>query len=239
MAGRPSGGHADLVLGGDCARVELRYCTLDPGGVDAMGAALPPVELVITGNIDELVIEHSIVPAIRLQGALAGVDQITIRDSIVDARLTGGIVAPRCNATLARCTLIGAAIGATCLDVEKLDATDTLISDVADVTDLQSGCFRFSLARGPLSRVPFTIRIGDGESAICNSCSHHAASSTPTTPPLSPRAGRRAARCIRTGFRNRRLQRQHRPDDAWPACAQVCEECVPFGRLRPDLMAGN
>lgn len=152
IGARPAG---HLRLGGDYRRVTLRYCTLDPGGVDAMGGVLPPCELVVTGNIDELVIERSILPSLRLQGANASIDRLVISDSIVDASQPGsvGIVAPRSIVTLSRCTVMGPAIDALCLDVEKLDASDTLIAARADVTDLQSGCFRFS-ARGPGSRVP-------------------------------------------------------------------------------------
>jgi hypothetical protein len=144
-----------LRLAGDYARVILRYCTLDPGGPDAMGAALPPCGLTIAATIDELLIERCILPSIRLAGAGAGVDKITISDSIIDATQAGsvGIVAPRANVAMSRCTIIGPDIAALCLDVEKLDATDTLVAARADVTDLQAGCFRFS-ARGPGSRVP-------------------------------------------------------------------------------------
>lgn len=144
-----------VLLGGNYRRVTLRYCTLDPGGVDAMGVVLPPCELVVTGNIDELVIERSILSSLRMQGANASVDKIIISDSIVDASQVGsvGIVAPRSHVTMSRCTVLGPTINTLCLDVEKLDATDTLIAARADVTDLQSGCFRFS-ARGPGSRVP-------------------------------------------------------------------------------------
>jgi hypothetical protein len=152
IGGQPAG---SLRVDGDFSRVSLRYCTLDPGGLDAMGGVLPPCELVIGGTIDELVIEHCILPGIRLQGANAGIDRIRISDSIVDASRPGsaGVIAPRSSVAMARCTLLAGDIDALCLHVEKLDATDTMIAGQADVTDLQSGCFRFS-ARGPLSRVP-------------------------------------------------------------------------------------
>jgi hypothetical protein len=152
IGARPAG---TLRIAGDFARVTLRYCTLDPGGVDAAGAALPACVLVVAGSVDELVIERCILPGIRLDGANAGVDLISISDSVVDASQSGsgGIVAPRSTVHMARCTVIGPAIDALCLDVERLDATDTLVAARADVTDLQSGCFRFS-ARGPGSRVP-------------------------------------------------------------------------------------
>jgi hypothetical protein len=152
IGARPAGA---LRLGGDYRRVTIRYCTLDPGGVDAMGGLLPPCELVVAGTIDDLVVERCILPGVRLQGANASIDRITISDSIIDASRPGsvGIAAPRSNATMSRCTVIGPAIDQLRLDVEKLDASDTLIAARADVTDLQSGCFRFS-ARGPGSRVP-------------------------------------------------------------------------------------
>jgi hypothetical protein len=146
---------AQLRIGGDFRRVTLRCCTLDPGGADAMGVPLPPCELVVTGTIDELVVERCILPGIRLQGANAGIDRITVSDSILDASQPGssGLVAPRSHVQMARCTVIGPEIDALRLDVERLDATDTLVAARADVTDLQGGCFRFS-ARGPGSRVP-------------------------------------------------------------------------------------
>jgi hypothetical protein len=152
IGAQPAG---SLRINGDYRRVTLRYCTLDPGGLDAMGGVLPPCELVVGGTIDELVIERCILPSVRLQGANAGIDHIAISDSIVDASRPGavGLIAPRSSVTMARCTVIGSAIGALALHVEKLDATDTLVAAQADVTDLQSGCFRFG-ARGPLSRVP-------------------------------------------------------------------------------------
>lgn len=152
IGARPAG---TLKLAGSYQRVTLRYCTLDPGGVDAAGVVLPPCELLVTGTIDELVIERCILPGIRLQGAGAAIEQVTISDSIVDASQpgAGGIALPRAALSMARCTVIGPAIDALRLDVEKLDATDTLIAARADVTDLQHGCFRFS-ARGTGSRVP-------------------------------------------------------------------------------------
>lgn len=142
-------------IAGDFKRVVIRYCTFDPGGLDAMGALIPACPLIVTGTIDELLIERCILPGLQVQGANAGIDHITIADSIIDATQAGsaGIAAPRSEVAMSRCTIVAASLGALCLDVEKLDATDTLIAGRADVTDLQSGCFRFS-ARGVGSRVP-------------------------------------------------------------------------------------
>ncbi|GEN98739.1 hypothetical protein NSE01_05720 [Novosphingobium sediminis] len=144
-----------LQIEGSFAKVTLRYCTLDPGGTDGAGGVIPPCGLVITGSVDELVIENCILPGLTLSGAGASLDRLVVRGSIIDAAKTGatGIIAPRTAATMTNCTVIGSAIDGLALDVEKLDASDTLVAARADVTDLQSGCFRFS-ARGPGSRVP-------------------------------------------------------------------------------------
>jgi hypothetical protein len=149
---RPAG---NLVIGGDYATVTLRHCTLDPGGLDAVGGLLPPCELVVTGTIDTLIIDRCILPSLRLQGAGAGIDRITITDSIIDASRPGsvGIIVPRAHLTMARSTVLAPAIGQLVLHVERINATDTLVAGLADVTDQQSGCFRFS-ARGIGSRVP-------------------------------------------------------------------------------------
>jgi hypothetical protein len=152
VGARPVG---DIVLEGNFERVHLRDCTLDPGGIDAAGAILPVVELVITGFVEELVVERCIVGNIRLRGAAASVERMRLVDSIVHARLanTVAIALPRTALTMLRSTVIGPAIGALTVDVERLDASDSLIAGRVDATDTQNGCFRFS-ARGPGSRVP-------------------------------------------------------------------------------------
>lgn len=148
-----------LRLGGDYARVTLRYCTLDPGGLDADGATLLPCGLVVEGTIDQLVIEKCILPGIILDGASPNIDTIAIRDSIVDAQQAGssGIVVVRAHMTMERCTVIAKDIASLCLHVERIDATDSLVAGQVDITDLQAGCFRFSV-RGPSSRVPHPYR---------------------------------------------------------------------------------
>jgi hypothetical protein len=216
-------------LEGDYAKVTLRYCTLDPGGLDAMGGVLPPCELVVGGTVDELVIERCVLPGIRLQGANAGIDRITISDSIVDASQPGslGLIAPRSNVRMARCTVIGSDIAVLCLHVEKLDATDTLIAGQADVSDLQSGCFRFS-ARGPLSRVPHPY-----ESTLVDDLQRLFASrrfGDPEYATLSPRAPQKL------------LSGSEQGSEIGAFCAEIgpvklqslrtkVEEFMPFGRL--------
>ena len=145
----------DLVLDGNFERVVLRFCSLDPGGVDAANDTLAPVALVVTGFVEEMRIERCMLSTIRLQGAGASIERLIIEDSIVHARapFATAIAAPRTHLTIRRSTVIGPAIDTLTVDVERLDASDTLIAGRVDVTDTQNGCFRFS-ARGPGSRVP-------------------------------------------------------------------------------------
>lgn len=152
IGGRPYG---NVWLFGDYEEVRLRHVTLDPGGTDANGQALSPCELVVHGVVEHLVIEHSVLCTVRLQGTGANLQRITLADCIVDASQPGmrGIAAPRAELRMDRCTVIGNTLHSLALDVERLQATDSLIAARADVTDVQSGCFRFG-AHGPLSRLP-------------------------------------------------------------------------------------
>jgi hypothetical protein len=152
VGARPVG---DVVLAGNFERVRLRCCTLDPGGTDAAGATLPVVELVVTGFVEELVVDRCMLGNIRLSGANASIERMVLVDSIVHARLpnTVALALPRTTLTMTRSTVIGPAIDALTVDVERIDATDSLIAGRVDATDTQSGCFRFS-ARGQGSRVP-------------------------------------------------------------------------------------
>jgi hypothetical protein len=143
---------ASVILRGAWSKVVLRHTTLDPGGVDCDGGALPPVRLWIEGQIDELRIERSITAAIATRNA-GLVDRILVTDSILDGTLSGGTAlatTPVC-VDLARVTVLGK------LDVERLYATDTLVTGAVDVTDTQHGCFRFSAAP-PGSRLPHPYR---------------------------------------------------------------------------------
>lgn len=144
---------AALVLAGTWHRVELRGVTLDPGGVDVDGATLHPVTIRVEGQLDELVIDHSIVAAVTTAGA-GVIDALTVRDAIVDAQqVAGGVAIALTPGTvdLARVTVLGA------VDVERLEATEALITGLVDVTDTQAGCFRFSAAPAG-SRLPHPFR---------------------------------------------------------------------------------
>jgi hypothetical protein len=145
-------GGFSIVLRGDWSRVTIRHSTLDSGGVDVDGAAIQPVRLTVEGTIDELVIDRSIVSAIGVTaGAL--VDEIAITDSIVDATVAGNpaIAFSPGRLVLRRVTILGS------IDVERLDASEALITGNVDVTDTQDGCFRFSAAP-PGSRLPHPYR---------------------------------------------------------------------------------
>src|SRR4030095_1812820 len=98
IGARPAGA---LVLEGNYERVTLRHCTLDPGGVDAAGIALPAVELVVRGFVEELVIQRCMLANIRLDGALASIERLIIEDSILHARGAGvaAIAVPRAHLT--------------------------------------------------------------------------------------------------------------------------------------------
>ena len=139
---------ATLVIAGTFASVTIRHATLDPGGPDAQDKALAPLVLEIDGAVEQLVIDHAIVGPIRL-GAKGIVKSLTIQDSIVqavDATVTA-IDLPATNATILRTTVFGA------VALDRLYASEALITALATVTDTQDGCFRFSAA-APGSRVP-------------------------------------------------------------------------------------
>ena len=150
---------AAIVLRGAWHSVTFRCCTLDPGGVDVDGATLDAVQIRVEGQVDELRIIGSIVPRISVRPQNAGdppgvIDQISIEDSILDATNCAPDIALELtpgNVRLRRVTVLGR------VDVERLDASEALITGDVDVTDLQAGCFRFSSAPAG-SRVPHPYR---------------------------------------------------------------------------------
>lgn len=141
-----------LVLQGNWARVTIRHSTLDPGGVDTDGNPIEPVRLTIEGAVDELVIDRSIVAPIAPAGS-GLVDLVTATDSILHSTIAGvpALALAQGAAVLRRTTALGA------VDVERLDASEALITGPVDVTDTQHGCFRFSAAPAG-SRLPHPYR---------------------------------------------------------------------------------
>ena len=142
-----AGGAFAVIVRGDYERVVVSHSTLDPGGTDAQGNPLRAVALVVEGNVEELLVENSILSSILVRaGGL--LETLKVRDSILHA--PPGALAlplPATYVELERVTVFGG------LDVNRLYATEALISGPADVTNTQDGCFRFSAAP-PGSRVP-------------------------------------------------------------------------------------
>ena len=151
-------GSRSIRLIGDYERVTLRHMTLDPGGVDADGNSIGVVSLSIRGNVENLIIENSIVGPIRVEGA-GELTNLEIRDSIVDGQqsTSPAILVPAGRVTMRNVTVFGEVV------VEWLDASETLITGFTNVTNTQGGCFRFSAVierpdplnpASPHSRVP-------------------------------------------------------------------------------------
>ncbi|MCM1982220.1 hypothetical protein [Lyngbya confervoides] len=140
---------ATLELAGNFDRVEIRHCTLDPGGeqavVEGVTRAIPAVQLLVRGTVEDLVIESSIVGPIAEASDLetpGTIAQITIRDSIVQSLGPApAIETHRGTVTLDRCTVFGE------VQVKVLQASDSLIQGRVAVVDNQHGCFRFSATR--------------------------------------------------------------------------------------------
>jgi len=144
-----------LMLDGNYETVTLRYCTLDPGGETADGNPIRPVHLVVRGFVEHLIVDQSILGVIRLMGANASIENITITDSVIHSIDPAQIAvnAPRAQLNISRSTVIADDIATLAINVERIFATDTLVAGTVDATDVQNGCFRFS-ARSTLSRVP-------------------------------------------------------------------------------------
>jgi len=153
LGSRTSSRH--LILKGNYESVSIRYCSFDPGGETALGDPIHPVHLVIEGFVENLHIDKSSFAVIRLQGANASIENITITNSIVHSIDVTQIAinAPRAQLSISRSTIIASKITTTAINVERIYAENTLVAGVADVTDIQNGCFRFS-ARANGSRVP-------------------------------------------------------------------------------------
>ncbi len=77
-------GQRQIRLLGDYERVILRHMTLDPGGVDVNGSPIRGVPLSIRGNVENLIIENSIVGPILVEGG--ELTNFEIRDSIIDGQ---------------------------------------------------------------------------------------------------------------------------------------------------------
>jgi hypothetical protein len=138
-----------LVLAESWDRVEITHCTLDPGGEqvrDAPGdaVAIQYVTLEISGFIEELIIDHSIVgPILGTNSSLDGcaVGKLIIRDSIVmsiDSNVPQAIDVELGEVYLERSTVVGG------ITANRIYASDSLVTGAGVIADRQNGCFRFS-----------------------------------------------------------------------------------------------
>lgn len=143
---------ASIIVRGAWTSVVIRHTTIDPGGVDSDGAALPPVGLLIDGAVDLLTISASIVATVATSAG-GEIDEIVIEDSIADAQRSGGVAITQTPGSLQmrRTTVLGRLVA------DRLDASEVLVTDVVDITDTQNGCFRFSAAPDG-SRLPHPYR---------------------------------------------------------------------------------
>ncbi len=140
-------GNFSLILAGNYKTVTIRHATLDPGGVDWQGSPIAPLPIEVTGNIETLVIDHSIVASISVNGG--SVKQLTIADSVVQSinPATPAIDLPLSSLNIQRTTVFCDVNG------DRLYASEALFTGVVNIADTQDGCFRFSAAATG-SRVP-------------------------------------------------------------------------------------
>jgi hypothetical protein len=143
---------ADVVLAGLFDTVTLICCTLDPGEADPSvippfgkavdGKNLVPTRVFVEGRIRNLEISRSIVGPIRVRGS-GSVDAMSISDSIIQSIPDGGagvnaIEEHSGKVRLNRCTVLGR------VSVHRLDASESILNDLATVENTQDGCVRFS-----------------------------------------------------------------------------------------------
>ena len=229
-----------LVLNGNFERVTLRYCTLDPGGVDAVNATLPAVGLIVNGFVEELVIERCILPYIKVQGSGGFVQNMILNDSVVQAPASSvvAIDLPRVHLSMRRSTLIAAQMSDLVLKAEWLDASDCIVAGRAEVADGQNGCFRFS-ARAPQSKVPHPYEsvlfdgVGGNLATLFASLRFGDAAYV-SLAPVAPQALLRGAeQGLEMGaFNNRALSIKH------DSLSIKTDEYLPFGRL-PNFIEEN
>jgi hypothetical protein len=133
---------------------------LDPGGVQAQinpqeCRVIPYVQIIVRGDIEELIIDSSIVGPVAedtISGAPGRIQKLTVRDSIVqsiDPANISAIDTDLGHVELQRVTVFGD------IKVDTLFASEALVQGLIVVTDNQHGCFRFSATNNdPQKRLP-------------------------------------------------------------------------------------
>lgn len=137
-----SNGDYAVILRGDYEEVIIRNTTLDPGSnSDVNGNPIWPVPLIIEAQVETLIVDCSIMSRIATQSG-GVVENLKMQDSIIDARVPNqtALQLVRGEIELQRSTVLGQ------IDVNRLWASEVLITGLVDVTDTQEGCFRFSAA---------------------------------------------------------------------------------------------
>lgn len=153
----------EVILTGGFEKVILRHVTLDPGGrrmKDVGSDNVPAVTLVVEGHIESLIIDSCITGPIKTRGS-GVIESTTICDSILQSQSAKipTLKLDKGTVNLKRATVFGQ------LDVHRLWATEALLTAPADVTDIQTGCFRFGAAPD-MSRLPHryeSLKIDDAE----------------------------------------------------------------------------
>jgi hypothetical protein len=141
--GNESNKQYEVKIRGDFNCVTIRNCALDPGDkqFNVMGQTIYPVNLVIEGTIDELIIHNSILGNISTQGT-GLIENICISDSIVQSidDLVPAIQLSSGRLETYRVTLFGS------VECHELYATDSIFLKTTIAQNTQAGCFRFSTA---------------------------------------------------------------------------------------------
>lgn len=180
-----SGG--DLVLRGSFDEIVLSCCTLDPGSaargadpetssppaspfaVAADGRPLAPTRLWIEGQVKRLTADRCVLGPIRTSGD-GLVETLAIGNSIVQAIPTSPGLAEAALAladgsvSLSRCTMLGQ------IAVHRLEASECILQQLAQVDDAQNGCVRFTAwADGSVLPRKFeSVRIPQGAALFTN-----------------------------------------------------------------------
>ncbi len=213
---------ARLELAGTWQHVTLRRLTLDPGGTDADGKPIAAVPLVVSGKVQNLTIEGSILAPVSTSGT-GVIDALTVSDSIIQSGGGGqaGITLAPGQVELQRVTVLGDLV------LERLYASEVLVLGKATVADTQWGCFRFSAAQKG-SRLPHPF-----ESTVLNSGANVLASTRFGDPEYCQISGA-APEAIRRGAEDRSeigaFSALNGPAQLDGLTAKV-EEYMPFGLI--------
>lgn len=135
------GGGGQLRIDGDFESVQIRHVTLDPGGSDTHGNVIAETRLVITGHVERLEIEQSITGPIGVEVSGGHVENLVVRDSILQARQQNNAVdLPGTNLDIKNATVFGSLV------CRRVAASELITTGSPQIADLQTGCFRFSAA---------------------------------------------------------------------------------------------